>query len=87
MTGSDAPLSGAPAGHYNCIVTDQLGYSRWVRAWSPPASRTDCPPPFAVPPAAPMEGAGPPALSDLQGELAKMLVELTAAAGRESVED
>ena len=32
-----------------------------------------------------MEGAGP--LSDLQGELAKMLVELAAAAGRESVED
>ena len=47
-----------------------------------PAPRTDCPPPFVVAPAAPMVAAGP--LSDFQGELTKMLVELAVAAGQES---
>ena len=49
-----------------------------------PAPRSDCPPPFAVPPAAPVAGAGP--LSDFQGELARMLVQLAAAAGRDSAD-
>ena len=37
-----------------------------------------------MPPAAPVAGAGP--LSDFQGELARMLVQLAAAAGRDSVD-